>query len=224
MNEIQVIPKDQNYEIVALGKLKELMYNIITCEPETKDPTVAANQGMGVQLSPNMKKDGVNIIQVQNVNNYKITSIAINSLRLIDEIVQHTIVNKVESKQITPDNNNDDHNHNQITMEHVIQVIEWLADKNYDLKFFDRLMRGLYAKEIVDRTGSTIKAAKILGVSQSQSSKLKREVEDAINVVSGKIKKLPATKKVEVEKINKVVEDVEDCDEEESWTVGDSGK
>lgn len=212
MENVQPYQPDKTYEMVSidkLTKLKELMYNIITCEPDTTDPNISAKQGMGVNISNAIKKDGVNIIQMQNVTNHKVTTIAINSLRLIDEIVQNTIINEAE-KHKKPNIEVIEESNNKITIEHVIQVIEWLADKEYDLKFFDRFMRGLYAREIVDRTGSTIKASKILGVSQSQSSKLKREVEDAIDIVTGNTKSIPAPKQAKVE----VIDDKDDKNNE----------
>ena len=168
----------KNYESSDLMTLKENMYDILDMEDDDKDETnITANQGMGVQLTNAMKKDGVNIIQMQNVVNKKVTTNVVKSLRLIDKLMMGNIQTTSVTEAKKP---------NRITMEHVLQVIEWLANKNLSLKNLDQLIRGMYVQEMVSKLGTTIKAAEVLDVSQSQVSKLKREANEAIDILNEK--------------------------------------
>ncbi len=171
----------QKYEGTELSKLKDFMYDILEIEDDDQQKdSIVANQGMGVQLSNAMKKDGVTIVQMQNVVNKKVTTNVVKSLRLIDKLLDNS--RSIEIEQTTPAP--------QITLDHLIQVIAWLADKGLKMKDFDNLMRGLYCREQIKVEGSTTKAAEKIGVSQAHVSKLNREVDTHLDNIDSEPYKL----------------------------------
>jgi len=167
-----------NDESTDLIQLKNLLYDTLTAEEEDSGTDVVANQNLGVNLTKAIKKDGVQIFQLQSVVNKKITNNVIKSLKIVDKLQEKERI--LPSPIQTP----------ELSLDHVIQVIEWLASKNIPLKQFDKLMRGLYVSEIVSDSGNTSIAAERLGVSIGQVHKVKREGKEAIQILDDEVKQL----------------------------------
>lgn len=66
--------------------LKPIIYEIIKAATCSNDNAISATQNLGVNISNSMKKDGVNIIQLQNVNGESIIPRLIDALQLIDKL------------------------------------------------------------------------------------------------------------------------------------------
>jgi hypothetical protein len=169
----------QKYNGNELTELKDFMYNILEFEDDDQaNANITANQGMGVQLTNTMKKEGVTIIQNQSIVNKKVTSNVVKALRLLDKIKD----NSVTTIEIETENKNIP----EITMEHIVQVIEWIASKDLTLKEFDKLMRGIYCRALIDETGSSKQAAVVLGCSQSTASVYSRGGDEVLDKINGK--------------------------------------
>jgi len=74
-----------------VGELKDHLYQILqdTNAPppaEQSDKKVSLRQDLGVNLSPTIKKDGVNIIQLQSVDNRHLTVNVIEALKTLDSL------------------------------------------------------------------------------------------------------------------------------------------
>jgi len=65
-------------------ELKETLYQMLTVDPND-ERDVKIGQKMDVALSPAIKRDGVNIIQLQNVDN-RITTNVVEALKITDRL------------------------------------------------------------------------------------------------------------------------------------------
>lgn len=69
--------------------LKPIIYNILTSLSNGNEAVKAA-QNMDVQLSAAMKRDGVNIVQIQNVQLETVIPQLIDALKMIDQLEEST--------------------------------------------------------------------------------------------------------------------------------------
>ena len=131
--------------------LREILYTILTGVTE-EQTDIKANQQMGVQLSSAVKKDGVNIIQLQNVISQKVISSVTEALRFLD--VQASVP--------------------ALPMPETLEsfMTECLRGES-DLKLFMKKMEQLYIRCAVNQLGA-IGAKRILKIRQIR-------VEEALN-------------------------------------------
>jgi len=91
-----------------VGELKDSLYQILqeSTTPAEQDKDVSLTQTLGVSLTSAIKKDGVNIIQLQNhVDNRQLAVNVIEALRTVDSLHEALLTGqcKVRPAQITAD-------------------------------------------------------------------------------------------------------------------------
>lgn len=166
-----------NEETTDLVALKNLLYDTLAADDEESTSTdITASQNLGVSLTNAIKKDGVQIFQLQSVVSKKVTNNIVKSLKIVDKLQDQERLPVSTSKELT--------------MDHVIQVIEWLASKKLPLKKFDKLMRGLYVTKVLSDCDNGALAAELLEVSGSQVHKLRRDGKEAIQTINDDMKQL----------------------------------
>lgn len=88
-----------------LIELREVLYNILNASGEVdgEQPGLQVNQQMGIAFSKAVQKDGVNIIQLQNVVNRQVISHVTLALRMLDTyqkdmvpVITHEVKEKKE--------------------------------------------------------------------------------------------------------------------------------
>jgi len=72
--------------IEGLMKVKEVLYDMLTAEPDVAQESVKINQQMALQISKTVQERGVFIYQNQHVIPKVVMNCAIRGMRLIDEI------------------------------------------------------------------------------------------------------------------------------------------
>ena len=160
-----------------LARLKETMYEIITTDnnPSQGSGEVKATQNMGLALSNSVKKDGVNIIQVQQVDNRQIINKTIEALRVIDDLqkafseqdmtyIEAEVVPLIEEKP-------------EVDLIEYSNSIDVAWEHSMSLGDFISQMKKAYIVKAIDSTGSTKEAADKLKISRTYISRLKREMD-----------------------------------------------
>ena len=90
--------------IIETDRLRELLYGILTGAVE-KETDVSLSQNMGVALSSAVRKEGVNILQLQSFN-YQALAVAVtDALKLIDQA--RPVPHLIEDQRAEPDSEND---------------------------------------------------------------------------------------------------------------------
>ena len=77
---------DLTVPIQKLSPIKQLLYDLLSANNQADETSIAANQQLGVSMTNAVKKDGVNIIQLQNVISHKVITSAVEALKLLDQI------------------------------------------------------------------------------------------------------------------------------------------
>ena len=205
-NDKEIMLVDNNRkQMDKIGELRQLFYDmLLTRDETTPDPkgnSATLSQEMGVNISQNMTKDKtINIFQMGKISQ-ETTANVVKGLEIIDQInriqYEQASIKKLEVQEAEVQQQ-------ELTIEHLVQVIEWLAEKELSLKAFDFLVRSIYGQTICNNTGSSIKAAKVLGCSQSFASQLSRNFRDGIPDLDNKDTLLellpqPQKKKVKTE-------------------------
>jgi transcriptional regulator with PAS, ATPase and Fis domain len=118
-----------------------------------------------------MKKDGVNIFQLQNVSSTKVVSDVVRALRIIDKLQ--------DNKQLPIDGT-------------AIQlVIEWLATQQLTLNEFMNGMKKAYIEEVIAQCETKSEAAKVLDIQRTYLSRISKSLQ--IEESAQKIDKLQST-------------------------------
>ena len=157
-----------------MNEMKELLLEIL--ENVFKAPDITATQQMGVSLSNSLKREGVVIIQNQNVEVLShIVPLITKGLRLCDPVVQITYPPTEIIKGETEGNPE-------------ILQIESLSPLEDACKYFyqretkwqdmQTAMRDAYMSYVLSRFPTKTKAAKFLGVGPAYLSKLTSEKEE----------------------------------------------
>lgn len=70
--------------------LKPLLYDLLmsACETQPNDNAVSMKQGMGVNLSNSVKKEGVNIIQIQTARLDTMVPKLVEAMQMVDMLVE----------------------------------------------------------------------------------------------------------------------------------------
>ena len=144
--------------------MKELLLEIL--ENVFKAPDVTATQQMGVSLSNSLKKEGVVIIQNQNVEVLShIVPLITKGLRLCDEPILITQESKEEIPQITE------------AKTPVIDYCRYLYELNTNWEDMQTFTKDAYLSFVIEKYTTKTAAAKFLGVGPAYLSKLTSEKE-----------------------------------------------
>ena len=147
-----------------MNEMKELLLEIL--ENVFKAPDVMATQQLGVSLSNSIKKDGVIIIQNQNVEVLShIVPLITKGLRLCDEPIMITQEPKQEILQITE------------AKTPVIDYCRYLYDLNTNWEDMQTFTKDAYISFVIEKYTTKAAAAKFLGIGPTYLSKLSKEEE-----------------------------------------------
>ena len=147
-----------------MNEMKELLLEIL--ENVFKAPDVTATQQMGVSLSNSLKREGVVIIQNQNVEVLShIVPLITKGLRLCDPVLI-TQESKEEILQITE------------AKTPVIDYCRYLYDLNTNWEDMQTFTKDAYISFVIEKYTTKAAAAKFLGVGPTYLSKLTSEKED----------------------------------------------
>jgi len=147
-----------------MNEMKELLLEIL--ENVFKAPDVTATQQMGVQLSTAVKREGIVIIQNQNVEVLShIVPLITKGLRLCDEPIMITQEPKQEILQITE------------AKTPVIDYCRYLYDLNTNWEEMQTFTRDAYLSFVIEKYTTKTAAAKFLGIGPTYLSKLSKEDE-----------------------------------------------
>jgi len=147
-----------------MNEMRELLLEIL--ENVFKAPDVTATQQMGVSLSNTIKKDGVVIIQNQNVEVLShIVPLITKGLRLCDEPIMITQEPKQEILQITE------------AKTPVIDYCRYLYDLNTNWEDMQTFTKDAYMSFVIEKYKTKAEAAKFLGIGPTYLSKLSKEEE-----------------------------------------------
>jgi hypothetical protein len=145
-----------------MNEMKELLLEIL--ENVFKAPDVTATQQMGVSLSNTIKREGVVIIQNQNVEVLShIVPLITKGLRLCDEPIV-TQEPKQEILQITE------------AKTPVIDYCRYLYDLNTNWEDMQTFTKDAYLSFVIEKYTTKAAAAKFLGMGSTYLSKLTKEV------------------------------------------------
>lgn len=152
--ELQVVEPDMDRH---LTELRGMVYDLLI--PDNDGSDISAVQSMGVSLSRSIKKDGVNVIQIQNVD-YKVNTVAVQLLRKIDDL--RDIPTKSSQVIDVTEKIEED------SSEALDRGLKALAEQGYMLSDVVDRARKTYLSVIIplNRGKSQTAIAKIIGVSQ----------------------------------------------------------
>lgn len=140
-----------------IADLKQLLFSILESAYQT--PDISATQQMGVNMSNAVKKDGVVIIQNQNVEVYaKVIPAVVKALKMCDAIQVPNVSEVIEIE------------HNPV------DPIESCCKQFYDneTKWIDMqdIMKARYLEYVISKFPSKSMAAKWLGIGPTYLNKL----------------------------------------------------
>jgi hypothetical protein len=154
-----------------LNDLKALLFTIL--ENAYVAPDVNAVQQMGVNLSNAVKREGVVIVQNQNVEVYaRLIPPLVQSLRLCDTIAQAQHIKDIEPVERI------ELGHRQIeapTGDPVDVCCAWLYDNGVGWQAMQDLMKARYLSYVRSKLSTNIAAARMLGIQASYLSKIAKQ-------------------------------------------------
>lgn len=144
------------------NEMKAILLEILEMAFQT--PDINASQQLGVQLSNAVKRDGVVIIQNQNVEVYaKIMPSMVKALRLCDSF-EPAVAIAHEPLQITDV---------KVESKSAIEIIcEWLFQNNYKWEAMQDLIKMSYITYVISQFKTKKEAAEFLDVGSTYLSKL----------------------------------------------------
>jgi hypothetical protein len=158
----------------SLMDLKTVLYDMLTTltKNDTEGDPVAITQQLGIQMSKAVQRDGVNVIQLQNVHLSRIVPHLIDGMKLIDSIALGTPQEVIELKQI----------------EHVVEEEEdddpidscckFMYDQGIKWKEMQELMKARYAEFVRGEFDHGSEAADFLGIQRTYYSKVLRAAKE----------------------------------------------
>lgn len=161
--------------------LRNSLYQLLeaaTQEEGNGDNSVQAHQALGVQLTNAMRKDGVNIIQMQNIKAIgRITSTTVQALRELDQLEAQDaeIIIRHAEVPALPDAEPAQLEYNPPLEDALSYICRAMLGAGLDIKGIVKVIRYGAAMEAVALLGSNTSAAKALGVNTGYVSVLKRE-------------------------------------------------
>ena len=149
-----------------IDELKALLFSIL--ELAYKEPDVNITQQLGVQMSNAVKKDGVVIIQNQNVEIYaRIVPQLIKAIKMCDSMQVPQITNAIELAHISATDIPD--------MDPVVECCKHFYDSETKWQDMQEVMRTQYLEYVTGKFHTKAAAAKWLGIGSTYLSKLTRE-------------------------------------------------
>lgn len=138
-----------------LKPLRDILYDILVSGDDSGDQ-ITATQKMAVALSNAVRKDGVNVIQLQNVVNQKVIQKVTEALRFLDRHMEESLLTSqnVAEAEIIEDERPEDT---------LLELIYSAFDKKMSLIAFTRHMQERYVAEAVSSMGRK-EAKKLLGI------------------------------------------------------------
>jgi hypothetical protein len=153
----------------AIADLKALLLEILESTFQSGD--VHATQQMGVNMSNAAKREGVVIIQNQNVEVFaRIMPTMVKTLKLCDAMEsswrsQAAIELEPQQKQLPPPVNDDD-------TDPIETCCSWLYENHINWQNMQDLMKARYLEYVIGRFKTKTAAAKWLGVGSTYLCKL----------------------------------------------------
>jgi hypothetical protein len=153
----------------AIADLKALLLEIL--ESAFQNGDVHATQQMGVNMSNAVKREGVVIIQNQNVEVLaRIMPTMVKTLKLCDAMESswrsHAAIElEPEQKQLPPPVNDDD-------TDPIETCCSWLYENHINWQNMQDLMKARYLEYVISRFKTKTAAAKWLGVGSTYLCKL----------------------------------------------------
>lgn len=145
--------------------LKEILYDTILASSEQELEKLnngdgsSIDQKLGVNVSSAMKKQGINVFQIANIDNKRINNNVVTALKIVDKIQNNTSLHL-----------------DSIDSSTVREVIKWLMTQNLTLDQFIFGMKRVYIEEVLKNTINHYEAAKKLGIKRAYLSKLKNRL------------------------------------------------
>lgn len=155
----------------AIADLKALLLEIL--ETVFQNGDVHATQQMGVNMSNAMKREGVVIIQNQNVEVLaRIMPSMVKTLKLCDAMElswrsQSAIELEPQQKQLPPPVDDDD-------TDPIDACCAWLYENHINWQSMQDLMKARYLEYVIGRFKTKTEAAKWLGVGSTYLCKLSK--------------------------------------------------
>jgi len=148
------------------NEMKAILLEIL--EMAFQAPDINATQQLGVQLSNAVKRDGVVIIQNQNVEVYaKIMPSMVKALRLCDSFEPPVAITYEPSK--LPEVSDKDENENK---EPIQLVCEWFFKNKYKWKLMQDTINSSYLLYVISQFKTKKEAAEFLDVGATYLCKL----------------------------------------------------
>ena len=143
-----------------INDLKQLLFSILESAYQT--PDITATQQMGVNMSNAVKKEGVVIIQNQNVEVYaRIVPAVVKAIKMCDTIQTQQIPDIIEIEHHPTDP--------------IEACCKQLYDENFRWQDMQDYMKLKYLTYVLGKFNTKAAAAKWLGVGPTYLSKLTRE-------------------------------------------------
>jgi hypothetical protein len=162
----------------AIADLKALLLEIL--ENAFQDGDVHATQQMGVNMSNAVKREGVVIIQNQNVEVLaRIMPSMVKTLKLCDAMEsnwrsQGAITIDSQQPQLPPPKDEDDR-------DPIEACCAWLYENRIQWQDMQDLMKTRYLEYVINRSRTKTEAAKWLGVGSTYLSKLSKTAANAVS-------------------------------------------
>jgi hypothetical protein len=155
---------------MELMELRKKLYEILTADQEHDDRQINATQQMGVSLSNTIKKDGVMIIQMQNVVSKTVIKHVTEALKLLDAMeLEQRIIDVTPVGEETP----------QIEDSGEPTIRDFLneaVEAGIPLDLLCRKVGGMYLLAVLDKYEED-EARRRLKIREPRFTALKREAE-----------------------------------------------
>lgn len=152
-----------------INDLKQLLFSILESAYQTSD--ITATQQMGVNMSNAVKREGVVIIQNQNVEVYaRIVPAVVKAIKMCDAIQQEPppLISYQPEPIVDAIPQLDD-------PDPLEKACEWMFKRGYKWEIAQDAFRNHYLSCVVDQFKTKREAAEFLGVGSTYLSKLTKE-------------------------------------------------
>lgn len=162
-----------------VAELKTLVLEIL--ESAFQSPDVHATQQLGVNMSNAVKREGVVIIQNQNVEVYaRIMPPMVKMLKLCDVLEsswRSPVSTEIEpqQKQLPPPGDDDD-------ADPIDACCAWLYENHIKWQDMQDLIKARYLEYVIERFKTKAEAAKWLGVGNAYLCKLSKAANGPVNL------------------------------------------
>lgn len=146
------------------NELKDVLLSMLESAFPTTD--IVATQQMGINMSNSVKRDGVVIIQNQNVEIYaRIMPPLVKALKLCDSFELPPVIEcQSVLKQITPQTEDD--------TDPIDECCAWLYENSIGWEDMQELMKARYAVYVTSKFPTSNEAAKFLDIGSTYLSKI----------------------------------------------------